>query len=98
MFCYFFFFNDTATTEIDTYVHTLSLHDALPIFRLPPPHGPQRRRLSLRLPRARRQARTLARAPRGAGIRRTGLRQPRRLRAHVQGPRGTDAEGVGDAG
>ena len=29
MFCYvFFFFNDTATTEI----YTLSLHDALPIF------------------------------------------------------------------
>src|SRR3712207_7474747 len=26
--CYFFFFNDTATTEI----YTLSLHDALPIF------------------------------------------------------------------
>src|SRR3546814_16601675 len=26
-----FFFNDTATTEIYTYVHTLSLHDALPI-------------------------------------------------------------------
>src|SRR6266511_6185708 len=26
-FCYFFFFNDTATTEI----YTLSLHDALPI-------------------------------------------------------------------
>mgnify|MGYP007026207231 CR=1 FL=1 len=26
----FFFFNDTATTEI----YTLSLHDALPIFRL----------------------------------------------------------------
>src|SRR3546814_16394752 len=25
------FFNDTATTEIYTYVHTLSLHDALPI-------------------------------------------------------------------
>ena len=25
--CYFFFFNDTATTEI----YTLSLHDALPI-------------------------------------------------------------------
>src|SRR5438477_8039241 len=33
----FFFFNDTATTEI----YTLSLHDALPIFR---PHGvPDRR-------------------------------------------------------
>src|SRR2546430_11418371 len=27
MFCHFFFFNDTATTEI----YTLSLHDALPI-------------------------------------------------------------------
>src|SRR3546814_7683768 len=26
-----FFFNDTATTEIYTYGHTLSLHDALPI-------------------------------------------------------------------
>src|SRR3546814_18016451 len=26
-----FFFNDTATTEIYTYVHSLSLHDALPI-------------------------------------------------------------------
>src|SRR3712207_9251512 len=29
---YFFFFNDTATTEI----YTLSLHDALPIFRKRP--------------------------------------------------------------
>src|SRR3712207_6882239 len=28
MYCYLFFFNDTATTEI----YTLSLHDALPIF------------------------------------------------------------------
>src|SRR5258705_8315467 len=27
--CFFFFFNDTATTEI----YTLSLHDALPIYR-----------------------------------------------------------------
>src|SRR3546814_11151084 len=27
-----FVFNDTATTEIYTYCHTLSLHDALPIF------------------------------------------------------------------
>src|SRR3546814_7043597 len=27
-----FFFNDTATTEIYTYVHTLYLHDALPIL------------------------------------------------------------------
>src|SRR5881398_4185363 len=30
-FCYFFFFNDTATTEIYTLSDTLSLHDALPI-------------------------------------------------------------------
>src|SRR3546814_3293598 len=27
-----FFFNDTATTDTYTYLHTLSLHDALPIF------------------------------------------------------------------
>src|SRR2546422_9409169 len=34
--CFFFFFNDTATTEI----YTLSLHDALPISdRHPPPRG-----------------------------------------------------------
>src|SRR5437588_2097962 len=32
MFSLFFFFNDTATTEI----YTLSLHDALPIFLAPP--------------------------------------------------------------
>src|SRR3546814_376193 len=31
-FCTCFFFNGTATTEIYTYCHTLSLHDALPIF------------------------------------------------------------------
>src|SRR3546814_20201670 len=31
-----FFFNDTATTEIYTYGHTLSLHDALPISATSP--------------------------------------------------------------
>src|SRR5256885_10574886 len=31
LFFFFFFFNDTATTEI----YTLSLHDALPIYRDP---------------------------------------------------------------
>src|SRR5213594_784327 len=31
LYSFFFFFNDTATTEIYTSVHTLSLHDALPI-------------------------------------------------------------------
>src|SRR5213075_3530955 len=30
---FFFFFNNTAPTEISTTRHTLSLHDALPIFR-----------------------------------------------------------------
>src|SRR3546814_15205689 len=30
MFC--FFFNDKANTDIYTYSHTLSLHDALPIY------------------------------------------------------------------
>src|SRR3546814_11394504 len=32
-YLYYFFFNDTATTETYTYGHTLSLHDALPITR-----------------------------------------------------------------
>src|SRR5213082_3600117 len=34
--CDFFFFNDTATTEIYTVSDTLSLHDALPIWLLQP--------------------------------------------------------------
>src|SRR5580692_12281697 len=34
--CFFFFFNDTATTEI----YTLSLHDALPISCRRPPSRP----------------------------------------------------------
>src|SRR3546814_4913929 len=33
MYCFIFFFTDSATTEIYTYLHTLSLHDALPISR-----------------------------------------------------------------
>src|SRR3546814_12387642 len=45
---FFFFFNDTATTEIYTYCHTLSLHDALPILASP---GPTCRRT--RTPRTR---------------------------------------------
>src|SRR3546814_6693424 len=52
---YGFFFNVTATTEIYTYGHTLSLHDALPIClhspRLPPSagRGPARRCRAARL-------------------------------------------------
>src|SRR3546814_12217772 len=36
--CVFFFFNDTATTEIYTYCHTRSLHDALPIYDIKGEH------------------------------------------------------------
>src|SRR3546814_13356761 len=32
--CSVLFVNDTATTEIYTYLHTLSLHDALPISKM----------------------------------------------------------------
>src|SRR3546814_5899252 len=35
----YFFFNDTATTEIYTYCHTLSRHDALPISGSTPGSG-----------------------------------------------------------
>src|SRR3989442_15430509 len=50
---FFFFFNDTATTEI----YTLSLHDALPIYRRRggPGHDPDLRSLRARGP-ARRDA------------------------------------------
>ena len=42
---FFFFFNDTATTEIYTCRHTLSLHDALPIY--PSSHSPPPLRMNL---------------------------------------------------
>src|SRR3546814_1492677 len=37
------FFNDTPTPELTTYLHTLSLHDALPICRSrnPPDYAPR---------------------------------------------------------
>src|SRR3546814_8503982 len=38
MYSDFCVFNDTATTEIYTYVHTLSLHVALPIWTRPMPN------------------------------------------------------------
>src|SRR3712207_8928506 len=44
-----FFFNDTATTEI----YTLSLHDALPIWSIPPSAPPRRRRCRRTAPRSR---------------------------------------------
>src|SRR2546422_10088447 len=55
LFLFFFFFNDTATTEI----YTLSLHDALPILPLPPRRQP----LHKRPHRAHRQAVTPLRPP-----------------------------------
>src|SRR2546430_5161049 len=61
MRAYFFFFNDTATTEI----YTLSLHDALPISRRRRPAAARRGgavRAGLRGPRGR--AGELARGPR----------------------------------
>src|SRR2546421_5236900 len=42
----FFFFNDTATTEI----YTLSLHDALPISAAAPPASPRRSATARRAP------------------------------------------------
>src|SRR5215211_5407029 len=66
---FFFFFNDTATTEI----YTLSLHDALPISQTSPPG---RRVLSaLRGPSATRTRRAAKRAPSGPLV---PLRQVRR--------------------
>src|SRR6266550_8366084 len=52
--CFFFFFNDTATTEI----YTLSLHDALPISRPSPcPRAPRARRRRSAPPRDRKSTR-----------------------------------------
>src|SRR3546814_12509480 len=42
-----FFFNDPATTQIYAYLHTLSLHDALPILVLTFLPSPPRRKSSL---------------------------------------------------
>src|SRR6059058_6602347 len=67
---FFFFFNDTATTEIYTSLHTLSLHDALPISPgRPAPAGRRRRhprgRARPRLPAARPDQRRGAQPPAG---------------------------------
>src|SRR3546814_17731316 len=63
----FFFFKDTATTEIYTYRHTLSLDDALPCC-------PVRRVRGLRGPRH--DAATIrARAPGARGLARQGARR-----------------------
>src|SRR3712207_7639505 len=72
---YFFFFNDTATTEI----YTLSLHDALPISGPRRRGRPQRARDQDRPDRARRDRRP---APRRRGARRLAPHRRRALRHH----------------
>src|SRR3712207_7178466 len=69
----YFFFNDTATTEI----YTLSLHDALPIFRRDRPL----RRADPRLHHLLRQPRLLLPVLRGRRARAEG-RRARHLRVH----------------
>src|SRR3712207_8188775 len=65
----FFFFNDTATTEI----YTLSLHDALPIYTA----RRRRRRASSRAPARPGSARTPRRAGAGCSPARAGRRRGR---------------------
>src|ERR1043166_10221072 len=92
----FFFFNDTATTEI----YTLSLHDALPISRLParlrhparepPPAVEPRRVAHAVLRRLRRRARR-ALAPRAGQGRHRRAPVERRLRVGALLPDGVPA-------
>src|SRR3546814_11879312 len=88
--CYSFFFNDSATTEIYAYLHTLSLHDARPISAVPADQqGPAaveapdpRPRLALRLRRRRRGRGDLHRLPPTQGRSRRAQADP-----HPQGGR-----------
>src|SRR6184192_3786247 len=87
----FFFFNDTATTEIYTSIDTLSLHDALPISRPPRP------------PRSRSPLRPCRTPPTAAGRPPSGGCWPRRRRAaragscgEHDGESGAAARGLGD--
>src|SRR3712207_7057191 len=79
-FCFFFFFNDTATTEI----YTLSLHDALPISRRAVQHSQAPRGGGDR--RGARPRADAARRPRRQG-RRAGqeppVRRPARSEEHT---------------
>src|SRR2546427_10072787 len=73
-YTFFFFFNDTATTEI----YTLSLHDALPISWPSAPTGREPDRTPVR-PRAAGLARPRARRPRWRAVaRRRSLAAPGR--------------------
>src|SRR3546814_13678118 len=73
---FYFFFNDTSTTEIYAYCHTLTLHDALPIW------SGNSRRWKHRIPRATgRSSRLVASCRTVRWGRSNGLRCPRRSRA-----------------
>src|SRR2546426_8459468 len=75
LFIIFFFFNDTATTEI----YTLSLHDALPISRARRLRGRGRRAHARRARRRRRRGAPPRRGRGGAGPRRDRDRKSTRL-------------------
>src|SRR3546814_14886692 len=77
-----FFFNDTATTEIYTYGHTLSLHDALPILQL----GVRSRRRWLKAgPGEREEAECQKKKPHGS-VRRRAATETARLPNSFSGP------------
>src|SRR6059036_4242745 len=91
---FFFFFNDTATTDIYTTYDTLSLHDALPIYAHEPvqPRADQAARVpvhrarQLRATAARRDVLAHAVELHGVGVRLGHLPVPRRLRGGVAAP------------
>src|SRR3546814_12014188 len=99
-----FFFKDTATHEIYTYCHTLSLHDALPIFvprHLEPEiakRGMPRQQVAMALPgrvggscRIVQQALVIPVRPERAGMRRMGQGM---ARIALPEPVGGDRKGV----
>src|SRR6266566_4423203 len=86
--CFFFFFNDTATTEI----YTLSLHDALPISRqrhhsvfgaLPDPRGPRDRDLRRGVERGNRPGAGLPAGQGRVGLHAAGQEPGRRGGVHA---------------
>src|SRR3546814_16707627 len=88
-----FFFNETATTEIYTYGHPLSLHDALPIYPADPLDRAQRQPRRLHLARAQTlqppRADLVLLLCRGAVLCRFGQRLAETRRAAAVADRGT---------
>src|SRR6266511_6490925 len=78
--CSFFFFNDTATTEI----YTLSLHDALPISRTDRPRDELAIKLALALTTPGADVRAVVQTQRGATMR--TLQEYTRLKARADQP------------